>query len=93
MMTIISAVIVGLIIGVLARMVLPGRQNISMVMTILLGAIGAFLGSWIPTTFFGYENASGGIAWVALFIGVAVAALLITLYGATRGKDAQSTMR
>ncbi len=83
--TIISAIVIGLIIGALARLVLPGRQNISIVMTILLGAVGAFLGSWIPVQFFGYNNNSG-IAWVPLIIGVAVAALLIVLYGSMTGR-------
>ncbi|MBK7722746.1 MAG: GlsB/YeaQ/YmgE family stress response membrane protein [Austwickia sp.] len=91
MWTIISTIVVGLIIGALARLVLPGRQNISIVMTILLGVIGAFLGSWIPVQFFGYGNSSGGIAWIPLIIGVAVAALLIVAYGSMTGRSNTGT--
>ena len=43
--TIISAIVVGLIVGVLARLVMPGKQNIGMIVTIVLGAIGSFLGT------------------------------------------------
>ena len=35
--TIISAVVVGAIIGALARLVLPGKQNVGVLMTVLLG--------------------------------------------------------
>ena len=45
--TIIASLLAGIIIGPLARLVLPGRQNISLGMTILIGAVGAFLGGLI----------------------------------------------
>lgn len=45
--TIISAVFVGLVVGVLARLILPGKQKIGVIMTVILGAAGAFLGSWV----------------------------------------------
>ena len=83
--TIISAIIVGAIIGALARLVMPGRQGIGMVMTILLGIIGSFLGSWI-TAQFGYHNANGGFAILPFLVGVVVAAVLIGVYVATVGR-------
>jgi uncharacterized membrane protein YeaQ/YmgE (transglycosylase-associated protein family) len=43
--TIVGAIFVGLIVGALARLILPGRQNIGVIMTILLGALGSFIGS------------------------------------------------
>ena len=57
--TIISAIIVGLIIGALARLVMPGQQNIGIIMTIVLGVLGSLIGSWL-TYQFGYSNANGG---------------------------------
>ena len=44
-MTIISAVVVGLIIGALGRLVLPGRQDIGLVWTILIGIVASLIGS------------------------------------------------
>ena len=41
--TIIVTVILGAIIGALARLVLPGRQNISTLMTVVLGIVGALV--------------------------------------------------
>lgn len=83
--TIISAVVVGAIIGALARLVLPGKQNVGVLMTVLLGIGGAFLGSWI-TTLFGYHNANGGFAVLPFVVGVGAAASLIALYAAISGR-------
>ncbi len=46
--TIIGAIVVGLIVGALARLVMPGKQNIGIIMTILLGAVGSFLARGSP---------------------------------------------
>lgn len=83
--TIISAIVVGAIIGALARLAMPGRQSIGTVMTILLGIVGSFLGSWI-TAQFGYHNANGGFAFLPFLVGAIVAVLLIGIYVATMGR-------
>lgn len=84
--TIIVAIIVGAIVGALARLALPGQQNISILVTIILGALGSMIGTWLLATLTGYNNSSGGIAWIGLLGGVVVAALLIVLYGMLTGK-------
>ncbi len=83
--TIIGAIVVGAIIGALARLVMPGRQGIGMIMTILLGIVGSFLGSWI-TAQFGYHNANGGFAILPFIVGVVVAVILIAIYVAMTGR-------
>lgn len=83
--TIIVTVILGAIIGALARLVLPGRQNISTLVTVILGILGALIGSWIWTAVLG-GGETRGIDWIALFIGVLVAALLIMAYSAATGR-------
>jgi uncharacterized membrane protein YeaQ/YmgE (transglycosylase-associated protein family) len=77
--TIIVTVILGAIIGALARLVLPGRQNISTLMTVVLGIVGALVGSWLWTGVFNKGDTSG-IDWIALIMGVIVAAVLIVIY-------------
>jgi len=77
--TIVVTVILGAIIGVLARLVLPGRQDISTLMTVLLGIVGALIGSWLWTGVFNKGDTSG-IDWIALIMGVIVAAALIVIY-------------
>lgn len=46
-MQIIGLIVVGLIIGVIARLIKPGRQNLSMLMTFALGLAGALIGGII----------------------------------------------
>lgn len=83
--TILLALLAGAIIGPLARLVLPGRQDISLLMTIVLGAIGGLIGSWIFYTVTGKSD-TAGIDWISLLIGVVVAAALILIYGSIRGR-------
>lgn len=44
---IISALVVGIVIGALARLVLPGRQSIGILWTIAIGIVAALLGTWL----------------------------------------------
>ena len=83
--SIILAIIVGAIIGVVARLVMPGKQNIGMVMTVLLGAVGGLIGSAVAGQF-GYHNANGGIAWIPFLIGVGAAVILIAIYESLTGR-------
>lgn len=86
MWSIIVACIVGLIIGASARFIMPGRQNLAIWETALIGLVGSFLGSWLVANLFNYQNESGGIAWIPFFAGVAIACLLIFLYMNFKGR-------
>ena len=91
--TIISAIVVGLIVGALARLIMPGKQNIGIVMTIVLGIVGSFIGSWL-TYKFGYHNANGGWAVIPFLVGVIVAIILIAVYlGVTGRRTGTSRLR
>ncbi len=85
MTTILMAIVAGMIVGPLARLVLPGKQNISLIMTVVLGAVGALAGSAIFRALSDRSD-TGGIDWIALFIGIAVAAAAIVGYEAVSGK-------
>lgn len=82
--SIVLAVVVGALIGLVARLVMPGKQDIGMIMTIVLGALGGLIGSWVASKF-GYHNANGGIAWIPFFIGVGAAVVLIAIWETVRG--------
>ena len=75
---IISAIIIGLIIGALGRLVVPGRQPIPIWLTIVIGIIAAFVGAYIATAL-GYANANGGIPWIEIILQVIVAAIGVSL--------------
>lgn len=85
--TILTAIIGGLIIGALARWVMPGKQNIGMFMTILLGIAGSFIGSWICYDVFDYQNQGGGWAVVPFLVGILVAVVLIAIYLGVTGRS------
>jgi len=74
---IISAIIVGAIVGALGRLVVPGRQNISIWLTILIGIVAALIGGWIASAI-GVGNTSG-IDWIKLLIQVVLAAIGVAL--------------
>jgi uncharacterized membrane protein YeaQ/YmgE (transglycosylase-associated protein family) len=71
---VITAAILGLIIGGLARLVLPGRQNIGLGMTVLLGWVGSLIGGLI-----GYRVIHTG-SLLTVLLEIAVAALIIAGY-------------
>jgi uncharacterized membrane protein YeaQ/YmgE (transglycosylase-associated protein family) len=75
---IISAIVVGLILGALGRLVVPGRQSIPIWLTIIVGIVAAFIGGFIASAI-GYGNANGGIPWILIIIQIIVAAILVYL--------------
>jgi uncharacterized membrane protein YeaQ/YmgE (transglycosylase-associated protein family) len=75
----------GIIIGPLARLVLPGKQGISLPMTIVVGAVGAILGGLIAG-WLGVGETSG-IDWIKHAIQVGVAAVAVVLYGSMTGRS------
>lgn len=75
---IISAIVIGLIIGALGRLVVPGKQAIPIWLTIIIGIIAAFIGYAIANAI-GYANANGGIPWVLIIIQVVIAAIGVSI--------------
>ena len=72
----LGLIVTGLVVGALARLVLPGRQITGLLATFLYGLAGSLLGGIIGDLF-----DLGGL--VQFLLGVAVAALLIVLFSAT----------
>lgn len=83
--TIIGAIVIGLIVGVLARLVMPGKQNIGVIVTVVLGALGSFLGTWVSYKL-GYSNQNGGFKIIPFLVGVVFAVVLIGAYLGIMGK-------
>jgi len=77
-----QGLLAGIIIGPLARLMLPGRQDLSLIMTIVLGAVGAIGGGLLYEALGGSDTS--GVDWIRLLIQVAVAAVLVVLYGSMR---------
>jgi uncharacterized membrane protein YeaQ/YmgE (transglycosylase-associated protein family) len=69
---IITAIIIGLIIGALGRLVVPGKQNIAIWLTLVIGVVAALIGTFIAQAI-GVAN-TRGIDWIELILQIALAA-------------------
>ena len=82
---IISALIIGLIIGALGRLVVPGRQNIPLWLTLLVGVGAALLGTAIARAG-GFVETAGLIDWRELLLQIALAAVGVALVAGIAGR-------
>jgi uncharacterized membrane protein YeaQ/YmgE (transglycosylase-associated protein family) len=74
---IFSALVVGVVIGVLGRLVVPGRQRIGVIWTIVIGIAAALAGAAIASAL-GVAD-TRGVDWIEWIIQIALAALGVTL--------------
>ena len=82
MFDLIGQLIVGLIVGVIARLILPGREALpegamGWIVTALLGIAGAFIGSMIARALWAGENYTVG--WIMSILGAVLLLLLVRL--------------
>jgi uncharacterized membrane protein YeaQ/YmgE (transglycosylase-associated protein family) len=82
---IITAIIIGLIVGALGRLVLPGRQSIPVWLTIVVGIVAALLGTALARAI-GIPTATSGIDWLELIVQVILAAVGVALVSNVYGR-------
>lgn len=82
---IISAILIGIVVGIIGRLVVPGRQSIGILVTILVGIVSAFIGTAIARAI-GIPTATSGVDWLELLVQVIVAALGVALLSALMGR-------
>ncbi|GAB4061576.1 GlsB/YeaQ/YmgE family stress response membrane protein [Catellatospora paridis] len=83
---IISALIVGLIVGALGRLVVPGRQSLPIWLTIVVGIVAALIGTALAQAV--GVAVTDGIDWIELVFQVGLAALGVALLAGVRGRSA-----
>jgi len=83
-MSVLMTLIVGLIIGALAKLVMPGRDPGGFIITMLLGVAGAFVGGWIGHAL-GWYGAGEGPGVIMSVIG---SVILLAIYRAVIGRRA-----
>ena len=76
-MGIISMIVVGFIVGLLARAIMPGDQNLGIIMTIILGIAGSIVAGYLGAAL-GFYAAGQGAGWIGSIIG---AVIVLFVYG------------
>ena len=91
--TLLSWAIFGLVIGAIARFLYPGRQPMSLLMTMVLGIVGSLVGGFI-SWMFGYDPQDGpfqGAGWIMSIIG-AIIVVWIGLFAASQGTTGRTDL-
>lgn len=86
-MGILSWILLGLVAGAIARLVMPGKGPKGILVTIVVGIVGAFLGGYIGTAL-GMGSVQG-FDFRSLFLAVVGAVALLLGYRALSGRDAK----
>ena len=89
---IITAIIVGAIIGALGRLVVPGRQPIPIWLTIIVGIVAAFIGTALARAI-GIPTATNGIDWLELLVQIVVAAIGVVVVANLYSRRGRRSLR
>jgi uncharacterized membrane protein YeaQ/YmgE (transglycosylase-associated protein family) len=81
-----TAILIGIVIGALGRLVLPGRQKIGFLLTLAVGIVAALIGTLIAGLL--DVDDTRGIDWIELALQVALAAGGVALVAGMRGRRA-----
>ena len=86
-MSIVAWIVLGLLAGLIATMLLPGRRSQGLIVTCAIGIVGALLGGWLATKLFhvhtlhGFFNLS---TWLIAIVGAAILLLIFHLFTMSR---------
>jgi uncharacterized membrane protein YeaQ/YmgE (transglycosylase-associated protein family) len=83
-MDLIGQIVFGLVVGIIAKLLMPGRDPGGFIVTILLGIAGALLGTFVGRALFGANYAAG---WIASILG---AIGLLAIYRAMAGRSVRA---
>ncbi|MEU3315699.1 GlsB/YeaQ/YmgE family stress response membrane protein [Streptomyces sp. NPDC006662] len=85
-MGIIGWVVLGLLAGIIAKALMPGRDPGGFILTILIGIAGALLGGWLGKVIFGVDSIDGFFqlsTWIAAIVG---SLILLVVYRLVIGR-------
>jgi uncharacterized membrane protein YeaQ/YmgE (transglycosylase-associated protein family) len=82
-MGIIAWIILGLVAGLIANMLIPGKRSQGLILTCVIGIVGALLGGWVATKLFHIHSLQGFFnisTWLTAIVGAAVLLLAFHLF-------------
>jgi uncharacterized membrane protein YeaQ/YmgE (transglycosylase-associated protein family) len=79
-MSIIAWIVLGLVAGLIANMLIPGRRQQGLILTCVIGIVGALLGGWIATKLFHIHSMQGFFNLSTWLTAIAGAAILLLAY-------------
>ena len=82
-MSIIGTIVIGFIVGLIARAIKPGNDRMGLIMTTLLGIAGAFIARYVGQAM-GWYTEGQAAGWIASVIG---AVILLVIYGLVAGRS------
>ncbi|UCU97418.1 GlsB/YeaQ/YmgE family stress response membrane protein [Acidovorax radicis] len=82
MFSLLGMLLIGLVVGFIARAIKPGDDKLGWIMTALLGVAGSFLASYVGTAM-GWYAQGDTAGWIASVVGAVV---LLVLYGLVKSK-------
>lgn len=82
MLSLIGTLVVGLIVGLIARAVHPGKDSLGLIMTALLGIAGSFVASYAGVAL-GWYRQGDAAGWIVSVVGAVV---LLFVYNLVRSK-------
>lgn len=87
MLSFIWWLIIGLIAGALARLIMPGRDAMGIVATILLGIVGSIIGGLVSWAIWGADTANGGFRPAGLILSILGAIIVLWIWRMVKGRS------
>ncbi|MCY2966596.1 MAG: GlsB/YeaQ/YmgE family stress response membrane protein, partial [Planctomycetota bacterium] len=72
--------VIGVVAGGLARLMMPGRQSMGLLATMLLGLVGSVVGGYLSSLFYGYDPSDPGFHAGGLILSTIGAVLVLLVY-------------
>jgi uncharacterized membrane protein YeaQ/YmgE (transglycosylase-associated protein family) len=79
--SILGYIVVGAVVGIIGRLLVPGTGGMSWLLTIIVGIVGAVIGGWLAGNVF---EETGGVDWIASFLVAAILVWIVARAGAGR---------
>ncbi|GLX21653.1 MULTISPECIES: GlsB/YeaQ/YmgE family stress response membrane protein [Streptomyces] len=82
-MGIIAWILIGLLAGIIAKMLMPGKDPGGIIVTILIGIAGGLLGGWLGKVIFGVDSIDGFFeisTWIAAVVGSLILLVVFRLF-------------